>query len=66
MIHFGNGRAKTESTSARVREEPSPDVYGEKSEWQQTFEDWIGDHPLASITVAVVVGAALGWLIKRR
>jgi len=65
MIHVGNGRASTKSTSARVRE-GSAGVYHEKSEWQQTLEDWIGDHPLASLAAAVCLGAALGWVIKRR
>jgi len=66
MIHFGNGRASTKSTGARVRQEPSPSPFCEKSEWRQTVENWIGGHPLASLTVAVCLGAALGWMIKRR
>lgn len=66
MIHVGNGRASTGSSSARVRQEPSASPFCATPEWRQTVENWIGDHPLASLTVAVCLGAALGWMIKRR
>jgi len=66
MIQFGNGRARTESTSMPRPQQSTPEWRSEKAEWPRTLEKWIGGHPLASIAFAVCLGAALGWIIKRR
>jgi hypothetical protein len=34
--------------------------------WDESFERWIGRHPLICIVAAVAAGASLGWFIKRR
>jgi len=65
MIQFSNGWASTESSKPRVRGSSSIDRR-ESPGFQGTIKEWIGDHPLASIAVAAMIGATLGWLIKRR
>lgn len=34
--------------------------------WHQEIEQWIRERPEVALALAATVGAALGWLIKRR
>jgi ElaB/YqjD/DUF883 family membrane-anchored ribosome-binding protein len=32
----------------------------------ERVQTWVGDRPVASLATAVLMGVALGWLLKRR
>lgn len=34
--------------------------------WTRSLENSIGNHPVASLAVAVSLGVFVGWLVKRR
>jgi ElaB/YqjD/DUF883 family membrane-anchored ribosome-binding protein len=34
--------------------------------WRRRIEQFLGDHPQATVIVAAAIGAALGWLVKRK
>lgn len=37
-----------------------------RQRWVEAVEHWVGEHPVACVAAAVLAGATLGWLIKRR
>ena len=63
MIRIEDGAATVSSRSDHRLQSPiAPDPEDDAG---RSVEDWIGDHPIVSIAAALVVGAALGWIIKR-
>jgi ElaB/YqjD/DUF883 family membrane-anchored ribosome-binding protein len=66
MIQFANGRTRSPTAADdRQRDAPIAARIGNLLE-RRRIEQWVGEHPLASIGAALFSGAALGWLIKRR
>lgn len=44
----------------RGREQPTPPSP------REAVEKWIGQHPVPSVSAAMILGVFFGWLIKRR
>ena len=67
MIHRTNGntRAAAEGVATR-RSAPLKVTSTDVAEVRHSVETWIAEHPVACIAAAITLGAALGWLIKRR
>jgi ElaB/YqjD/DUF883 family membrane-anchored ribosome-binding protein len=65
MIHSGNGKS---SVSPQTGFKRLPTIRRIKTTGtvRHQMESWIVEHPVASIAAALTLGAALGWLIKRR
>lgn len=45
---------------------PARSVDQMADQYRQLFQDWVVEHPAAALGVALIVGAGVGWLIKRR
>lgn len=45
---------------------PAEQQSGDASDYLRVAETWVGAHPAAALGVALVVGAGVGWLLKRR
>jgi len=41
-------------------------VVAKADAWRRRIEQFLGDHPQATVVVAAAVGVALGWLVKRK
>ena len=53
---------KLRSTNTPVcKKPPAREIAGRR----QGVEEWIGKHPVVCVGTAIVIGVALGWLIKR-
>jgi hypothetical protein len=66
MIQSANGRTDIEPRGGPPLPEPSRMRFPERTPAKQSLEAWIGNHPVAGIAAALILGAALGWFIKRR
>jgi ElaB/YqjD/DUF883 family membrane-anchored ribosome-binding protein len=67
MIHRGNGKSHPAPVGLNRIERAAPQVAATPArDIRHTVEDWIAEHPVASIAAAVALGAVLGWIIKRR
>ena len=65
MIAFENRFAQHLHPS-REEVSRSGDLSEKCSEWEQTALEWIGDYPAYAVGIAVTIGVAIGWLLKRR
>lgn len=66
MIQQGNGRSRAARTGvSRLPPEPPQQPRSERS-FRTRAETLIAEHPVACIAAALMLGATLGWLIKRR
>lgn len=45
---------------------PARSVDQMADQYRQLVQDWVVGHPAAALGVALIVGAGVGWLIKRR
>ena len=66
MIQFSNGRTRSDALDVPRLPDPSSLRRSNPSKTRQSVEEWIGEHPVASVAAALILGAALGWIIKRR
>lgn len=67
MIHSGNGKSQPAPVGVNRLERTLPAVAGaQATPLRHQVEDWIAEHPVASIAAAVAIGAFVGWMIKRR
>jgi ElaB/YqjD/DUF883 family membrane-anchored ribosome-binding protein len=41
-------------------------VAAQADAWRRRIEQFLGDHPQATVVVAAAVGVAIGWLVKRK
>lgn len=46
--------------------EPAPDQNTPAGGVQEKVAEWIGNHPVLLLGTGVVLGAAIGWLVKRK
>lgn len=66
MIQRGNGRSREARTGmSRLPPEPPRRPQTERTLGTRV-ENLIAEHPVACIAAALMLGATLGWLIKRR
>jgi ElaB/YqjD/DUF883 family membrane-anchored ribosome-binding protein len=66
MTAHTNGKHRFQQAAEAQRPlvaRPSPDA---APRWSEVVEHWVGEHPVACVAAAVLAGATLGWLIKRR
>jgi hypothetical protein len=67
MIVSGRTRERTRDTHNDRDINPSArNTVDDANVNQQFARTWIGRHPAVSLGAAMVVGALLGWAIKRR
>jgi len=68
MIHRHNGKSHEGAAVVLNRlGAPSPvPVRAAPADVRARVETWIAEHPVACIAAALTLGAARGWLIKRR
>ena len=66
MIQRGNGRSRTTPAGvSRLPPELPPSAHTRTS-LRSRAETMVAEHPVACIAAALMLGATLGWLIKRR
>jgi hypothetical protein len=66
VIHRSNGKSHRAPTAAVTRLPPPAATSTNVAEVRHSVETWIAEHPVVCIAAALTLGAALGWLIKRR
>lgn len=67
MIHRHNGKSRGGLTATARRSPVAPDLpVADVAATRDKVETWIAEHPVACVAAALVLGATVGWLIKRR
>jgi ElaB/YqjD/DUF883 family membrane-anchored ribosome-binding protein len=69
MIARTEGRNPSSNTAPRFRVSPDAEAAAEMNTQHQlvtSVGNWIGEHPVLSVGVALSLGVALGCLVKRR
>jgi len=67
MIHHGNGKSHSAAVSLNRLEPAVPTrQIAAPQPLRHQVEDWVAEHPVASVAAAIAIGALVGWIIKRR